>query len=238
MTNPLFKTDYYISKLYSQKLRPTSEYPKKLARHLLKDNRNQSEISLLDVGCGRGDMLKAFQGLGCNCTGVDLSPLAKINCAPIEVVQADLESDKLPFDDSTFDVIFSKSVIEHLKNPQHILEESFRCLSKNGTLIFMTPSWRHNYWGPFYHDFTHITPFTRFSLTSLLDIVGFSEVSVRPFMQLPYTWNSPILSYAMYAFRRLPLPYRPQDEILWPKRINNMIRFSKEVMLLATATKL
>ena len=28
----------------------------------------------------------------------------------------------------------------------------------------LTPSWRHTYWGPFFIDSTHVTPFTEASL--------------------------------------------------------------------------
>jgi len=47
---------------------------------------------------------------------------------------------KLPFSDSTFDLITSNMVFEHLDNPEEQLKEISRVLSKGGKLIFHTPN--------------------------------------------------------------------------------------------------
>lgn len=46
----------------------------------------------------------------------------------------------LPFPDSTFDLITSNMVFEHLDNPEEQLKEISRVLSKGGKLIFHTPN--------------------------------------------------------------------------------------------------
>ena len=51
----------------------------------------------LDVGCGRGDILKAFNKLKFECEGVDLSGEAKKLCDPIKVTQANLENNEILF---------------------------------------------------------------------------------------------------------------------------------------------
>ena len=49
---------------------------------------------------------------------------------------------KLPFDDNTFDIIFSTHVIEHIhrKEINHFIKECYRILKPNGKNIICTPS--------------------------------------------------------------------------------------------------
>ena len=71
--NNLFSQKNYIDFLYSSNYRPKSDYPLKLANHLL-ENFILKKDRLIDLGCGRGDMLKAFSQVGLEVEGVDLSP--------------------------------------------------------------------------------------------------------------------------------------------------------------------
>ncbi|KKM24824.1 hypothetical protein LCGC14_1601190, partial [marine sediment metagenome] len=53
--------------------------------------------------------------------------------------ECDLEKDPIPFPDNTFDVVFCKSVLEHLRYTYIANYEMRRVLKKNGLLIIMTP---------------------------------------------------------------------------------------------------
>jgi len=232
----IFKDEKYISFLYSNKRRPNSNYPDELAVHL-RDHYFKSTGDLLDIGCGRGDMLKALFEAGFSVSGTDLSPVSIDTCKPHTVKVSNLEKDSLPFDDNAFDFVFSKSVIEHLHNPMSFLKQSLRVIAPGGRAVIMTPSWMHTRWGPFYLDYTHVTPFTRPSLRDAMVMAGYTNVKVVHFHQLPFLWKRPWMTPLVRAFAQLPLRYSPMHDVNLPQRLNTFFRFSKEVMLLGIGDK-
>lgn len=228
----------YLTIVYSEQRKPKSAYPAQLARYL-EENAFRGKGRLLDIGCGRGDMLKAFAACGFDVAGLDISTATPQLCQPHLTMVADLERDQLPFPPGSFDCVFSKSVIEHVSNPLELLKKARAALRPGGTAVIMTPSWMHHHFGPFYADYTHITPFTAPSLRDVLSFAGFDSIEVRHFRQLPFLWRFPNLRPFVWAFSKLPLPYRPMYDMpwQWPVAFNKLIRFSKEVMLLAIARK-
>lgn len=65
-----------------------------------------------------------------------------LEASRIELRLADITTNKIPFDDSSFDLIFFAETMEHLSPPiiPKILKEIRRCLSKGGILILTTPN--------------------------------------------------------------------------------------------------
>jgi len=230
------KTSEYLSVTYSPTRAPFGDYPAKLAAWLLASVYKKPG-RLLDLGGGRGDYLNAFSKLGFDVVGVDISPRANELTKGHKVEILDLEKDDLPFLPETFDFVFSKSVVEHMRNPMCLLSKARQVLRPGGVAVIMTPSWAHTYWGPFYIDHTHITPFTATSLSDALAIAGFESIAVSYFYQLPFLWRYPFLKPLVKLIAVLPLPYRPYQSAFWPDGVNKLIRFSKEVMLLAVAKK-
>jgi len=239
LNDNFFSEDKYLKVKYSKKRAPESDYPAKLVNYLLKKYYKRTG-SLLDFGCGTGDMLKAFNAKGFKCSGTDIAPSCEkhLNGIPFEAV--DILNSDLPYDDNSFDFIFSKSVIEHLSDPVRLFKESYRVLKDNGVSIIMCPSWIHNKWGPFYVDYSHISPFTKPSLKDVMEMNGYSEVEVYHFYQLPHVWKLPFMKIFCKIISIFPIPYKPfyYDSIVaWPNSINKYIRFSNEVMLLAVGKK-
>lgn len=227
----------YLDITYSQERAPFGKYPLQLSQHVL-STFFRKPGRLLDVGCGRGEFMAAFKSLNCDVAGVDISPRAPELAPGLDVRVANLEVDPLPFEAGSFDFVFSKSVIEHVRDPLILAQKMALALKPGGTAVVMTPSWVHNAWGPFYIDHTHVTPFTAPSLDDVLTMAGLKVDRVDHFMQLPVTWKYPALYPALRAFALLPLPYRPMNKgAPWPDGFNKLIRFSKEVMLLAVARK-
>ena len=232
----IFSDRNYIEILYNEKNRPKSTYPIKFANHL-KQKYYKNKGSLLDLGCGRGDMLQAFSKIGFEASGVDLSPAsAEIN-KPLKVKVTDLAKEDLPYEKESFDFIFSKSVIEHIHDPSFLIKESFRVLKKGGKSVILTPSWVHNAWGPFYLDHTHVTPFTQYSLKNIMILSGYKNVKVIHFYQLPFVWKSKVNRLIAKFISLLPIRYRPMYETNLPHSLNILIQHSKEMMLLAYGEK-
>ena len=153
-------------------------------------------------------------------------------------IEYNIRKDMIPFKDSVVDNIYISHVIEHIEEPSLLIKESFRILRPKGKCIFLTPSWLHNSWGPFYLDHTHVTPFTQFSLKNILKMSGYENVKVLHFRQLPFVWRLPILKIFPKIISKLPLRYSPMYDVKLPNSLNKLIRFSNEVMLLAYGEKL
>lgn len=222
-------TDRYLQVVYNEDDRPFTEYPDLLARYLVERFDLRPGTRLLDVGCGRGEFLRGFLRCGLSGDGVDQSSIARDLCpTPAEIRTADLETEPLPFDDADFDVVFSKSVIEHFYYPERLVREMFRVLKPGGLLITMCPDWEANY-RIFYEDYTHRTPFTEIGLRDIQLINGFEEVNCERFVQLPVVWAHPTLR-----------PLSSAVGFMCPsrfKRHSKFVRFSKEIMLLSTGRK-
>jgi SAM-dependent methyltransferase len=233
---PFLRTGSYLDVRYSEEKAPRGSYPTLFAKLLL-DRAYGRTGSLLDLGSGRGDFLEAFAQLGFDVVGVDVSERSPALAPGRRVELVDLEREELPFEDGSFDFVFSKSVIEHLHEPAAMLTKAARVLRPGGTAVVLTPSWRHTYKGAFYYEYSHVTPFTAQSLSLALQYAGFEVDHVEHFRQLPFLWRLPVLTPVVAAIGRLPLPYRPYSEVRWPDGLNKLLRFSKEVMLMGIARK-
>ena len=179
----------YLTAVYSREEKPKTKYPRLLAEYLFGSFIKSTDKSLLETGCGRGDMLEEFRKIGLKVQGTDLLKSAGLEYEKLEIVRNNIELEKLPFEDSSFDVIFSKSFVEHLYKPDIFFNEAMRVLKKNGILITLTPDWEVQV-KKFYDDWTHKTPFTKVTLSNLYRVSGFSNIKVKYFKQLPILWKS------------------------------------------------
>lgn len=223
----------YIDTVYNEKDRPFTKYPNQLIKYLIKRYNINAKHKLLELGCGRGEFLYAFQSLGINGYGVDISDSAKKICDKEKIFCIDFLKEKIPFEDNSFDVVYSKSFIEHFYYPEEIFKEIYRVLKPSGIIINLTPDWEAVYKN-FYEDFTHRTPFTIDSLRDIYLIHNFKEVKVEKFKQLPILWTS---NFFLKIFFDL---FSKITEILMPnflKKKFKWIKFSKEIMLLSSAKK-
>ena len=218
----------YVNVTYKDK---KSTYPEKFCRYLFSEFTRNSKI--LDVGCGNGDFTIELQKMGFDVHGIDISDQ---HILKEKFTKVNIQTDKYPFPDNHFDIVFSKSVIEHLNDPDYLFDEVYRILKPGGTFICLTPSYKHSYKEQFYIDHTHVTPFTRHSLETLCELTGFEAKCVYLY-QLPILWKFPILFPFIKLFSMIPIPYRPYEKINWPDGLNKFIRFSKEAMLLSKVKK-
>ena len=216
----------YLSVVYDEGSHPYTEYPKKLCHYLYQSFKLQPGMKMLEPGCGRGEFLRNFQELGLDVYGVDISAEVKAFAKTFPVEICDVENDLLPFEDSSFNVIYSKSFIEHLYYPERFLKEAYRVLKPGGKLITLVPDWESNY-KIYFDDFTHRTPFTNIALTDAYKMYGFDDVSVYKFRQLPIVWKYPILNYLSAIIS----PFVPA------RTTNKFLRWSRELMLVGYGIK-
>ncbi len=219
----------FVDVTYDESRLPLCSYPNKLARYLFERYQLKIGIKFLDIGCGRGEFLRGFIECGVQGHGVDRSRTAERYCPEAELRTADLENEKLPYPDNYFDVIFSKSVIEHFYYPEKIVKEMFRVLKPGGVANTMCPDWYFNV-RIYFEDYTHRTPFMQSSLRDIQLIHGFDNVKVERFRQLPILWgNGRVLTPLAEVTRIFTLSFL--------RKHSKWVRFSKEIMLLSSSTK-
>ena len=180
----------------------------------------------MEPGCGRGEHLRLFKELGLDVYGLDLSPEASILAKDLNVRTFDLETDGLPYPNDHFDVIYSKSFLEHIRDPSKFLKEAYRTLKPGGLLLSLVPDWESQH-KKFYDDYTHVSPFTIISLKNIQLVIGFDNVEVYKFRQLPIVWKYPMLNY----FCDLISPFIPIRTTI------PFLRWSRELMLVGAGRK-
>ena len=216
----------YLKVVYDTQARPLSSYPEKLGKYLFDTFEMKTGMTLLEIGCGRGDILKRFKSLGLTVEGVDIDSEAITLNPGIPVKMCHIENESLPYPDNSFDVIYSKSLIEHLYYPEKYMAEAYRVLKPNGLLLTLVPDWEANY-KIYFDDYTHRTPFSKVSLEDIYKIFNFKTVAIYKFRQLPLVWKYPALNYlcAMIA------PFVPV------RTKNKFLRWSRELMLIGAGRK-
>jgi SAM-dependent methyltransferase len=110
-----------------------------IRRHL----RGRSELELLELGCGyRATQLLALEPKLKRGIGVDFQIAPELQTlerftfhqATIEEILPHLESE-------TVDVVMLISVLEHLVEPQFVIESAWRLLRPSGLLLVNVPTW-------------------------------------------------------------------------------------------------
>jgi len=218
----------YVEMFYNEDIRPLTSYPARLTAYLFARFAMCRGTKLLDVGCGRGEFAKGFLDLGLDVSALDRELYEAGLFEGIDLWLADTDTDTFPFPDESFDVVFTKSVIEHYYAPDHFIGECRRVLAPGGRIIVMTPDW-YSQSKTFYDDFTHRRPYTVESLRDLLRMYGFENVSAERFYQLPVVWRFPALKIVSRMLQAVvPVTLKPK---------NKFIRWSIELMVLGTGIK-
>lgn len=108
---------------------------------------------LLEIGSAAGSMIViARRDYGIEAYGIEpssdeFSSFNQISTAllqeynlPKDIIKNAVGED-LPFEDNSFDLIYSTNVLEHVNNPKKVISESLRVLKKGGFLQFVIPNY-------------------------------------------------------------------------------------------------
>jgi len=103
-----------------------------------------AELTALDVGCGGGIMAEEVATMGFRVTGVDPSAesIATARChasksgLAIEYIEA--PGERLPFAAARFDLVYCCDVLEHVEDPQLVIDEAARVLKPGGAYLYDT----------------------------------------------------------------------------------------------------
>jgi SAM-dependent methyltransferase len=105
----------------------------------------EGPLRVLDAGCGDGSFLdrlaRHLARPDIHFTGVDYSEhqLAKAKRLPYEFHACDLGVG-IPLPDASFDIVHAAEVIEHLVDPDLLVDEAARLLKPGGHVVITTPN--------------------------------------------------------------------------------------------------
>lgn len=95
---------------------------------------------ILDLGCGTGLFLKAYEEQGGTGVGLDISrgmlARARSRCTAGDIAMGNAEV--LPFRDASFDAVTSLLAFSYVHHPEDLLGEAWRVLRPGGCLVICT----------------------------------------------------------------------------------------------------
>jgi len=139
---------------------------------------------VLDLGCRDGALTQAY-ARGNEVVGVDADreALAEAEKLGIEAHWADLDQ-PLQFPEASFDVVIAGELLEHLRDPRHVVAEIRRVLRPGGTFVGSVPNaYRLKgrllflFGRPPENDPTHLQMFSGADVRALL--AGFEDAHVH-----------------------------------------------------------
>jgi SAM-dependent methyltransferase len=145
--------------------------------------------------------------------------------------EADLYADVqcIPVEDNIADIVVSFYLLEHVENPQNVLNEKYRVLKEGGELFMLVPL----YWEEHEQPYDYFR-FTRFGLEMMLNKSGFKEIEIEAInttpsilgMHLARLFNLKILRYMVpvinYIFFKLELRSQKRAKLNNTKASNVM----------------
>jgi len=199
--SPYYCTDYYGSsdKKFNSLIESWTIWSNnRLARQILnstgiKNSPVNQSARIMDIGCGRANLLKAFSRKGCQCFGVERSDFPDDpSLENITIYKQDFLD--IPVENNSFDIVVIWHVLEHLTDPVATLKKVQQILKPDGSLVVTVPNFGSlqsklfgKHW--FHLDLPrHTYHFTRQSLLPVLDKFGFKTktLSTRCFDQGVY----------------------------------------------------
>jgi len=175
------------------------DYPSdpKITEEVLDDNSSLKKMlqlidsgkKVIDFGCATGYFSRLLKNKGCVVTGVEINSeaarLAEKYCEKVIVADLDYVSVKDILPEQKFDVAVFGDVLEHLRNPWRVLEETKHILTEDGYIVASIPNIAHGSIrlalldGRFEYtefgilDNTHIRFFTKKTVIELFEKSGY-----------------------------------------------------------------
>jgi SAM-dependent methyltransferase len=180
-----------------------------------------SSPPVLDVGCGRGELLSALAERGVACSGVDLDAgmVAEARVAGLDITAGDGVAHLRSLPEGSLGSIIAVHVVEHL--PLHalldLLELAATRLRPGGILVAETPNPASLVvlGNSYILDPTHVWPLHPSLLTFLCERAGFRDVELR--------FHAPAEAYHL---PRLDVP----EDADWARPVNDAVDRLNDVL--------
>lgn len=126
-----------------------------------------SQGKILDVGCGIGDFLNFNK----NAAGTDIDQYGIKYCKEQNLNVTLMKNGVIPYEDSSFDTIILDNVLEHISEPNSLLNEINRVLTNAGRVIIGVPGKKG-----FESDEDHKIFYDKNSLNNLMKKYGYHDI--------------------------------------------------------------
>lgn len=195
---------------------------------------NLAGKSILEIGCGRGEVLAALaSSLGCRCTGVDVEtyPLwAETAGASVRLLQVDLSQDATALAGEKFDFVLSLAAWEHILHPHAMLARAHGLLRPGGEIyltanLYRGPMASHRYrqvFFPWPHLLFEDSVFEAFYAKHHGNVL-------RPGWVNKLTVAHYLLYFELVGFERIGIGYRgkPLDEVFYGRFADVLERYPR-----------
>lgn len=190
----IYGANYFIGSSENDPLAPHFDLVKRataslqldeVAAYLRERGQVADRLSLLEVGCGRGNMLLEARNRGYQIHGrefsTDAARVANLKLGA-DVVRVDAIGEET-FPQQSFDVCILADVIEHVRDPAGFLQTICRLLKPGGVVFIATPStdsWSAKLLGWNWMEYKpeHLFFFNPKTITRLLENAGFDNVEI------------------------------------------------------------
>jgi 2-polyprenyl-3-methyl-5-hydroxy-6-metoxy-1,4-benzoquinol methylase len=128
-----FDVDYY-------------SYPRCEIISLIKEDKT-SPIHVLEVGCGCGATLERIKYIYPNAVvkGIESDGLlAHLGSITVDIINGNIETSELPYEKEYFDYIIFIDILEHVYNPEKVLQKMKSYLKHGGWIICSIPNILHS----------------------------------------------------------------------------------------------
>lgn len=128
------------SKELKKKYFKSSEHPYRKYENKIESILNET-FTILDAGCGRtAPILSKFICKAKRLIGVDLEEPLDVP-EEIQYIRGDISN--IPVASNSVDIVISRAVLEHIKEPDLVFKEINRILKSDGHFIFLAPNLYH-----------------------------------------------------------------------------------------------
>jgi SAM-dependent methyltransferase len=178
---PAIADDKYLS--FEDAFRGSDESVQRRVSEYVPIFRGRSHV--VDLGCGRGELLAAFRAGGVDALGVDANSemVAVARERGLSVVHQDALEYLTAAADESIGGAIAVQVIEHFEPPYlvRLLETAWRKMQPGAPILLETinPACWLAFFSSYLRDFTHVRPVHPETLQYLLRAAGFERVELR-----------------------------------------------------------